>query len=100
MPHLNLSAEQRQHLVALRAAYLVKSAMVQRQRDAAAQLLASNLPLADFVSQVSDAVLRGKLTLKTPQSIRPHATTSGSCQAFMMFSLLRTPACCTEVRGC
>ena len=52
VPHLKLTAEQRQHLVALRAAYLVRSAQVQRQREAAAQLLATALPMADFMSQV------------------------------------------------
>ena len=59
VPHLNLTPEQRLHLVDLRAAYLVKSAMVQRQRDAAVQLLTSTLPVADFMSQVSirDVVL-------------------------------------------
>ena len=52
VPHLSLTAEQRRHLTALRAAYLVRSAMVQRQRDEVAQQLATVLPLADFVSQV------------------------------------------------
>ena len=69
VPHLNLSAEQREHLVALRAAYLVKSAMVQRQRDAATQLLASTLPLADFVSQVAAAALCCILSPKALHSI-------------------------------
>ena len=52
VPHLRLTPEQRRHLTALRAAYLVRSALLQRQREEAAKLLATLLPLADFMSQV------------------------------------------------